>query len=114
MSESTSLTWKAICSADDILPDTGVGALIGQHQVAVFRTSDNVLYALDNHDPFSGANVLARGILGSVGDKRVVASPIYKQHFCLDDGACIEDESVSLQVWPVRQRDGVIEVGCAA
>jgi nitrite reductase (NADH) small subunit len=114
MSESTSVRWKAICSIDDILPDTGVGALIGQQQVAVFRTSDNVLYALDNHDPFSGANVLARGILGSVGDKRVVSSPIYKQHFCLDDGACIEDESVSLKVWPVRQREGVIEVGFLA
>lgn len=114
MSESIALTWRAICSAEDILPDTGVGALIGQHQVAVFRTSDDVFYALDNHDPFSGANVLARGILGSVGEKRVVSSPIYKQHFCLEDGTCIEDDSVSLQVWPVRQRDGVVEVGCVA
>ena len=114
MSGSNFLQWEAVWLADDSLPNRGVGALIGQQQVAVFRTGDDQFYALDNHDPFSGANVLARGILGSVGDKRVVASPIYKQHFCLEDGACIEDDSVSLQVWPVRQRDGVVEVGCSA
>lgn len=109
----STLNWTAVCSAQDILPETGVGALIGTKQVAVFRTADNAFFALDNHDPFSGANVLARGILGSIGDKRVIASPIYKQHFGLVDGVCVEDEAVSINVWPVRERDGVVEVGCA-
>lgn len=111
---SQSLQWHQVCSLDDILPETGVCALIDNRQVAIFRTLDDQLFALDNHDPFSGANVLARGILGSIGDKRVVASPLYKQHFCLDDGLCIEDETQAVTAWPVRARDGLVEVGCGA
>lgn len=108
-----SLTWRKVCLLDDVLPETGVGALINAQQVAIFRTQDDQVFALDNHDPFSGANVLARGILGSIGEKRVVASPLYKQHFCLDDGSCIEDETQAIKSWPVRLRDGAIEIGCA-
>lgn len=114
VNQPETIRWEEVCSSDDILPETGVGALVGQSQVAIFRTADNSLYALDNYDPFSHANVLARGILGSIGEKRVVASPLYKQHFCLTDGSCIEDERVFVTVWPVRQRDGMIEVGCAS
>ena len=40
-----------ICELKDILPDTGVGALLGGEQVAVFRVEDQV-YALSNRDPF--------------------------------------------------------------
>ncbi len=111
---SSSVQWRAVCTLQDIVPETGVCALLDGSQVAVFRTSDDQLFALDNRDPFSGANVLARGILGSIGDKRVVASPLYKQHFCLDDGKCIEDETQAIKAWPVRLRDGVIEIGCGA
>lgn len=114
MNASVELAWRAVCTLDDILPETGVGALIDQRQVAIFRTHDDAFYALDNFDPFSGANVLARGILGSIGDKRVVASPLYKQHFVLDDGVCIEDENQRVNVWPIRVRDGLIEIGCGA
>jgi nitrite reductase/ring-hydroxylating ferredoxin subunit len=44
---------------------------------------------------------LSRGIVGSVGEHLVVASPIYKQHFCLQTGACMED-NVNLRTWSVR------------
>ncbi len=29
--------WKDICKIDDILPETGVCALLGDEQVAIFR-----------------------------------------------------------------------------
>ena len=97
--------WKDICVLEDILPNSGRCALHQGSQVAIFRVSgegDDCLYAVENHDPFSGANVLSRGIIGSLGDKIVVASPVYKQHFCLDSGQCMEDEEVTLKTWPVR------------
>ncbi len=65
-------------------------------------------------DPFSHANVLSRGLLGSLGDKRVVASPLYKQHFDLETGQCIEDDSVKLTVYPVRVQGDVIELATPA
>ncbi|HEV2429913.1 MAG TPA: nitrite reductase small subunit NirD, partial [Burkholderiales bacterium] len=77
-----------ICRVEDIVPDTGVCALVGGEQVAVFRVEDQV-YAVGNHDPFSGANVLSRGIVGDLKGELVVASPVYKQHFSLVTGRCL-------------------------
>ena len=94
--------WVAICRLEDIVPNTGVCALVGGRQVAVFRLDDDSVYALDNHDPFSRANVLSRGIVGDLKGELVVASPVYKQHFSLATGQCLEDAAVRLAVFPVR------------
>ena len=93
--------WSHICALADILPDCGVAALLNGEQVAVFRVRD-ALHAIGNRDPASGANVLARGIVGDVGGEIVVASPIYKQHFSLVTGHCLEEPSVSVPVYLVR------------
>ena len=87
-----------VCRLDDIVPDTGVAALVGGEQVAVFRV-DQKIYAIGNRDPFSGANVLSRGIVGDINGELVVASPVYKQHFSLVSGRCIEDQTVSVPVY---------------
>ena len=100
--------WQRICQLDDILPETGVCALIGARQVAVFRLADDSLYAIDNHDPHSGANVLSRGIVGDLRGEPVVASPIYKQHYALRTGACLEDSATSVQTYAVQARDGAV------
>jgi nitrite reductase (NADH) small subunit len=91
--------WVAVCRLEDIVPNTGVCALVGGRQVAVFRLDDGSVYAIDNLDPFSKANVLARGIVGDLKGELVVASPVYKQHFSLVTGRCIEDETVSVPVY---------------
>ncbi len=93
--------WIPVCQVQDIWLNTGVAALVGERQVALFRTEEAV-YALDNLDPFSGAQVIARGILGDVQAEPVVASPVYKQHFSLRTGRCLEFPDVSLAVWPLR------------
>ena len=94
--------WVAVCQLDDIVPNTGVCALVGRHQVAVFRLDDDSVYAIDNHDPYSRANVLSRGIVGDLKGELVVASPVYKQHFSLTSGLCLEDPGVRVPVYPVR------------
>jgi nitrite reductase (NADH) small subunit len=94
--------WAAVCRLDDIVPNTGVCALVAGRQIAVFRLDDDSLYALDNFDPFSRANVLSRGIVGDLKGELVVASPVYKQHFSLASGLCVEDSGVSVRVYPVR------------
>src|SRR5688500_11710035 len=98
-----------ICRLDEIVPDTGVAALVGAEQVAVFRI-DQKVYAIGNRDPFSGANVLARGNVGDLKGELVVASPVYKQHFSLVTGLCIEDPSVSVPVYRTRVEGGEIQI----
>ena len=109
--DTGTLTWVDVCAFDALVPDRGVCALVGGRQVAVFRVSPgDELYAVSNHDPFSSANVMSRGIVGSRGDVAKVASPMYKQSFDLRTGLCLDDASVSLAVYPVRARNGRVEV----
>ncbi len=102
--------WHSVCDLEDICPDTGVCAWVDGRQIAVFRTTEHGLHALDNHDPESGANVLSRGIVGDLGGEPVVASPVYKQHFSLVTGRCLEDPSVQVRVYPLRVLDGQVWV----
>jgi nitrite reductase (NADH) small subunit len=102
--------WHEICAAEDIVPGTGVAAKLQGWQVAVFNTPQG-FFAIANHDPFSGANVLSRGIVGDIGGTLVVASPVYKQHFCLRTGECIEDRDVVVPVWPVKLEKGRVLIG---
>jgi NAD(P)H-dependent nitrite reductase small subunit len=101
--------WSRICALEEILRGCGVAALLDGEQVAVFRVRDAV-HAIGNHDPASGANVLARGIVGDVGGEIVVASPLYKEHFSLVTGCCLEDPSLSVPVYRARVSDGHVWV----
>lgn len=105
------LEWVVVCRCEQLQPERGAAALLGDRQVALFRTFDGSLYAIDNQDPFTGATVLSRGIVGTRGDIPTVASPLHKQAFDLRDGRCLDDPAVSVRAYPVRERDGAVEVG---
>ena len=100
----------AVCRYDDLQPERGVAALVDGEQVAVFRLHDGSVHAVDHRDPFSGAHVMARGIVGTRGAVPTVASPMFKQVFDLVSGLCLDDATVSLRVFPVAVRDGVVHV----
>jgi nitrite reductase (NADH) small subunit len=102
--------WNAVCRYSDLEPERGVAALVDGQQVAVFRLHDGSVCAIDHRDPFSGAYVLARGIVGSRGDVPFVASPMYKQAIDLRTGECLDDAGVRVRVFAVRIRDGRVEV----
>ena len=99
-----------VCALDDIVPNTGVAALVDGEQVAVFRLDDDSVHAVGNRDPFSRANVLSRGIVGDLKGELVVASPVYKQHFELLTGRCVEDATVRIPVYRARIEDGFVVV----
>jgi nitrite reductase (NADH) small subunit len=103
--------WAQVCDVDELTPDRGVAALLGDRQIAIFkvRAGDEVL-AVDNVCPFSGASVMSRGIVGSAGDTVTVASPVYKQRFDLRTGECLDDPSVRLTTFAARVVDGRVEV----
>ena len=102
------MEWTLVCPLNDIVPDTGVCALLGREQVAVFRVGAEDVYAIGNVDPHSRAAVLSRGLVGSIGARIVVASPIYKQHFDLRNGECIESAAHSVDSFRARVADGQV------
>lgn len=107
--------WQALCSRADLVANSGVVAWHEGAQVALFHLPDNAegeqLFAIDNRDPKSGANVIGRGIVGNFKGELVIASPLYKQHFRLQDGSCMEYPEQSLRVWPARLNGDAVEIG---
>jgi nitrite reductase (NADH) small subunit len=107
------MSWLTVCNLNDIVPNTGICALVDNEQVAIFRVTQkntDTLYAISNYDPFSKANVLSRGIVGCKDNIVTVASPIYKQLFALETGKCLDDESVKLKAWKVQLNNNSVEI----
>ncbi|MFI5428156.1 nitrite reductase small subunit NirD [Aeromicrobium sp. UC242_57] len=103
--------WTRICAVEALVPDRGAAALVEGRQVAIFRLSDSgMIHAVDHLDPFSRANVMARGLVGSRQGIPTVASPMHKQSFDLLTGQCLDDPDVALAVWPTRVNDGWVEI----
>lgn len=95
--------WFVVCRAGVLEPGRGVAALLpGGGQAALFRDSADRVWAIGNVDPFTGAAVLAHGLLGSREGRPYVASPLLKQRFDLADGRCLDDEAVAVAAYRVR------------
>ena len=104
--------WTAACAYDALMPCRGVGVLLPDGaQAALFRLDDGTVHAIGNIDPFSGAAVMSRGIVGDRGGRPTVQSPIKKQAFALDDGTCLDTPDVAVPVYQTRiTADGVVEI----
>lgn len=103
--------WIEVCPLDYLIDNVGLCALLNDKQVALFRlTGSDTLYAIDNYDPFSDVNILSRGVVGDLKGQKVVASPIYKQHFNLETGQCLEDESVTIPTYKVQVVNGMVQI----
>ncbi|MFF8787027.1 nitrite reductase small subunit NirD [Streptomyces sp. NPDC015125] len=99
--------WIAVCTLDDLTPGRGVAALLPDGtQAALFVDRAGQAYAIANRDPFTGAQVLSRGLTGSAGGRAFVASPLLKQRFDLVSGDCLDDPEVAVAAYPVRTRGG--------
>ena len=101
---AASPVWMPVCRIYDLEVERGRAALLHGEQIALFLLHDGRVHALQNLDPYSGAHVMSRGIVGSKQDTPTVASPMYKQVFDLRTGACLDaqgKEPKNLRVWPV-------------
>lgn len=102
--------WEDVCDLGRLSVERGAAALVAGAPVALFRLADDEVLGLDDIDPFWGVSVLSRGVVGSIGGRDTVASPLLKQRFDLRTGACLDDPGVSVATWPVRVLQGRVEV----
>jgi nitrite reductase (NADH) small subunit len=94
--------WLPLCRLSDLEPNRGRAALVDGRQLAVFRLTGDAVYVVGNRDPFSGAEVMSRGVIGDRGGQMKVVSPIFKQSFSLTTGECLDDPSARLDVFETR------------
>lgn len=109
--------WIDVCALEDLVPERGAAALLEGTQIAVFRLLDDEVVAVQQKDPFSGANVLSRGLVGSAGDRTIVSSPMYKQVWDVRTGECLDAAGKTpqdLASYPARVADGRVEVQAVA
>ncbi|CAA9227399.1 MAG: Nitrite reductase [NAD(P)H] small subunit [uncultured Acidimicrobiales bacterium] len=102
--------WHDVCELDRLTVERGVAALVDGRPVALFRLDDDEVVAVDDTDPFWGVPVLSRGLVGCVGGRDTLASPLLKQRFDLRTGDCLDDPAQKVAVWPVRVRNGRVAV----
>lgn len=104
MNQNHHAEWTTIGRRSDLIPGAGVGARYGNRQIALFWIPElyDMVFAVDNYCPISGVNIIARGIVGDIEGEPVVASPLYKKHFSLNDGHCLEQPEHRLNTWAVR------------
>ncbi len=111
MKAELSQEWITICEQQDLTPNAGTCVQFNKEQVAIFFCQRNKsLYAVANFDPIGQANVISRGIMGSIQGKTYVSSPLYKQHFDLITGECLESPEHSLKTYAVRVDDELIQL----
>lgn len=120
-------TFVPICALDALTPERGSAALLPDGtQIAVFLLDDGSVHAVQQHDPYSGANILSRGLVGThlvTGEGEepgrlvpTLSSPMYKQSWNLDTGAVLDTgggESLPIAVFDVEVTDGQIRVSSA-
>ncbi len=104
------MNWVDVCPIETLTPFDGVCALVKGRHIALFRFNDEI-HALDNYDPKGGASVLSRGVVGDLNSRRVVASPLYKHHYDLETGSCLEDAEITVPVYPARVMAGIVQIG---
>lgn len=109
--ETAEQRWVEVCAKSDLVPDSGICALINQKQVAIYYSKRlDEVFAIGNYDPIGKANVLSRGMIGSIGEHTVVASPLYKQHFDLRTGECIDSPEHAVPAYEVRVNNDRVEI----
>lgn len=109
-------SWRTICDKTDLVKDSGISALIESssgedEQVAIFHipSSEEEVFAVGNYDPIGKANVLYRGLVGCINDEPVVSSPLYKQHYSLKTGRCLQEDQ-SVVVYNIRIEDDQVQL----
>ncbi|GAB3295505.1 nitrite reductase (NAD(P)H) small subunit [Epidermidibacterium keratini] len=111
--------WTEICALEELRPERAVAALVGHPadglaQVAVVLLADGSLHCVGHYDPYSKANVIARGIVGTreVSGEVIptITSPMYKQTFDLRTGDALDDPDVGIGAWRVEVRDGTVGI----
>ncbi len=112
-------SWRTICSTSDLVKDSGISALIegeansaeADQQIAIFHIpkSEEKVFAVGNYDPIGEANVLYRGLVGCIDNEPVVSSPLYKQHFSLKTGQCLQEDK-KIAVYDIRIENDAVQI----
>jgi len=107
---SETLQWHELCNIEEI-PARGARRLrLGKEEVAVFRTSSNEVYAINNRCPHKGGP-LSEGIVHDTA----VTCPLHSMVIDLATGMARGEDKGCVKTYPIDVRsDGRVYLGLQA
>jgi nitrite reductase (NADH) small subunit/3-phenylpropionate/trans-cinnamate dioxygenase ferredoxin subunit len=96
--------YRTVCRADEIEPGACRGLEIEGQTVALFNVA-GTLYAVENTCLHAGGPLHEGSLEGTV-----VACPWHGWKFDLVEGTCDLNPTARLRLYPVRIRQGVVEI----
>ena len=102
------MSWVNVCDETSLPLGSGVAAWVAGKAVAIFNLGKDGLFALDNVDPATGVSLLARGLICEMEGELCVASPLYKQHYSLKTGVCLEDALLLASPFDIKTEQGKV------
>src|SRR5262245_31180981 len=103
------ITWYDVGMLDDLMPLTARTARIGGKGIAIFRTEDDRVFALENKCPHRGGP-LVEGIVHA----HRVACPLHNWVIDLQTGTATGADKGCAQSFPIQLVDGRIRLGLPA
>lgn len=91
---------------DDFMLQLGKVVRLGERELAIFRTSDDLWFALDNKSPHPKGGPLSEAIVSG----HYIYDPLYDWKIELSTGLVQAPDEGQVQVYPVRVVNGEVEV----
>jgi len=98
-----------LCKLDDLPVGLGRAFAVGERTIAVFRTRQGKLFAVDNRCPHKGGP-LSEGMLA--GDH--VVCPLHAFRFEFSTGTCDQPGICPVATYPVIEDEGVVYLALPA
>jgi nitrite reductase (NADH) small subunit len=89
---------------EEFLPQIGRVVEIEGHQLAVFRTSDDTIFAAENKNPHPKGGPLAEGIISGY----YLYDPLYDWKIDLNTGLVQAPDQGQVQMYPVKIKNGQV------
>jgi nitrite reductase (NADH) small subunit len=107
MNETGEVHYHVVGCLDDFLVRIGRTVLVMGTEIAVFRASDDRLFALDNSNPHRKGGPLAEGILSGYD----LYDPLYDTKICLLTGKVHAPDTGEVRTYPVHVEGLEVRIG---
>lgn len=100
-------TFYLVGKPEDFSERLGRVVRLGEEELAVFKTTDGKIYALENKSPGPRGGTIAEGIIS--GD--VLFDPICDWKIGLADGQVLAPDTGQVRVYPVQDLEDEVRIG---
>ncbi|RPK31403.1 nitrite reductase (NAD(P)H) small subunit [Paenibacillus xylanexedens] len=100
-------TYYLVGNVDDFTERLGRVVRLGNEEIAIFKTTNGQIYALENKSPGPRGGTIAEGIIS--GD--ILFDPICDWKISLTDGQVLDPDTGQVRTYPVQVHVEEVRVG---